>query len=77
MIVHDHQMTPIDFWGQGVKGQGHIYLVGKNSLRSITKRLRPRNLKLGLMIVHDQQMTPIDFGIKDQGHIYLVGKNSF
>jgi hypothetical protein len=27
MIVHDQKMTPIDF---GVKGQGHIDLVGKN-----------------------------------------------
>jgi hypothetical protein len=27
-------MTPIDF---GVKGKGHIDLVGKNSFRSITK----------------------------------------
>jgi hypothetical protein len=34
MIYHDQQMTPIDF---GVKGQGHIDLVGKNGLRSISK----------------------------------------
>jgi hypothetical protein len=67
-------MTPIDF---GVKGQGHIDLVGKNGFRSITRVLRPRNFKLGLMIGHDQQMTPIDFGVKGQGHIDLVGKNGF
>jgi hypothetical protein len=37
LIVYDQLMTPIDFWGQGVKFQGHIDLVGKNSFRSITK----------------------------------------
>jgi hypothetical protein len=39
MIVHDQQMTPIDFGvkvtltpiDSGVKGQSHIDLVGKNS----------------------------------------------
>jgi hypothetical protein len=62
MIVHGQQMTQ---WGQGVKSQGHIYLVGKNSFRSITERtLKPRNLKLGLMIVHDQHITPVDFLVK-------------
>jgi hypothetical protein len=39
MIVHDQQMTPIDF---GVKDQGQIYHVGKNDFRSIT------NARLGL-----------------------------
>jgi hypothetical protein len=39
MISHDQQMTPIDFWGHGFKGQGHIDLVGKNGYRSITKEL--------------------------------------
>jgi hypothetical protein len=34
MIVYDQQITPIDF---GVKGQGHIDLVGKNGFRSITE----------------------------------------
>jgi hypothetical protein len=34
MIVHDQQMTPIDF---RIKGQGHINLVGKNVCKSITK----------------------------------------
>jgi hypothetical protein len=37
VIGHDQQMTPIDFGSQGVKGQGHIDLVGKNGFRSITK----------------------------------------
>jgi hypothetical protein len=37
MIVYDQQITPIDFWGQWIKGQGHIGLVGKNSFRVITK----------------------------------------
>jgi hypothetical protein len=35
MIVHDQQMTPIDFWVKGAKGQGHIDFVGKNGFRSI------------------------------------------
>jgi hypothetical protein len=34
MIVHEQLMTPIDF---GVKGQGHIDLVGKTCFQSITK----------------------------------------
>jgi hypothetical protein len=34
IIGHDQQMTHIDY---GVKGQGHIDLVGKNGFRSITK----------------------------------------
>jgi hypothetical protein len=33
MIVHDQQMTPIDF---GVKGQGQLDLVGRNGYQSIT-----------------------------------------
>jgi hypothetical protein len=33
MIVHQQQMTPIDF---GVKGQGHIDLVVKNGFQVIT-----------------------------------------
>jgi hypothetical protein len=35
MIVHDQHMTPIEF-GQGVNGQGHIDLAGKNGFQSIT-----------------------------------------
>jgi hypothetical protein len=44
VIGHDQQMTPIDF---GVKGQGHIDLVRKNGVQSITKDrlgLRTSNL---------------------------------
>jgi hypothetical protein len=37
----DDILWPVDdtclFWGQGVKGQGHIDLVGKNGFQSITK----------------------------------------
>jgi hypothetical protein len=40
-------MTPIDF---GVKGQGHIDIVGKNGFGPITNEL----LGLGMIIVHDQ-----------------------
>jgi hypothetical protein len=31
---------PIDFWGQGVKDQGHINLVGKNGFRQLTQELK-------------------------------------
>jgi hypothetical protein len=34
MIAHDQQMNPIDF---GVKGEGHIDLVGKKGFQSISK----------------------------------------
>jgi hypothetical protein len=62
MIVHDQQITPLDFWVKGSK---------------VKIRLNLLTLKLGRCFGLDQKMPPNDVGVKGQGHIDLVSKNSF